>query len=73
MFEFIFVVGFIIALMMTGVSILGVIAAVFLAAVLMIFGGLFAMVLKLLPWLLLAIAGVWLYRTLQKPQPRRYY
>ncbi|MBW7981846.1 envelope stress response protein PspG [Enterobacillus tribolii] len=72
MLEFIFVVGFVVVLMMTGVSILGVIAAVFAAAMLMVFGGLFALVIKLLPWLLLAIIGVWIYRAVQKPQPRRY-
>lgn len=73
MFELMFVVGFAVVLMMTGVSVLGVIAALFAASMLMVFGGLFALIIKVLPWLLLAIVVVWIYRAVQKPQPRRRY
>ncbi|MGV8577707.1 envelope stress response protein PspG [Pseudomonas aeruginosa] len=38
----------------------------------MLVGGLFAVVIKLLPWLILAVVGVWIYRAMQKPQARRY-
>jgi len=31
------------------------------------------MVFKLLPWIALAIVVVWIYRSMQKPQTRRYY
>lgn len=74
MFEVLFILGFFAMLMVTGVSMLGIIAAMAVATVLMLFGGLFVMVLKLLPWIVLAIVVVWIYRSMQKkPQPRRYY
>ncbi|MFI8418035.1 envelope stress response protein PspG [Serratia sp. NPDC078593] len=72
MLEIFFFVGFVVMLMITGVSLLGVFAALMVAAVFMLFGGLFVMVLKLLPWLILAVVGVWIYRSMQKPQIRRY-
>lgn len=53
-------------LLLTGISLLGVIAALAVAALLLVFGGLFVLVIKLLPWLALAIVVVWLYRALQK-------
>ena len=61
--EILFVLGFFVMLMVTGVSLLGVLAALLVATVLMMVGGLFVFVIKLLPWLLLALAAVWLYRT----------
>lgn len=72
MLELFFIIGFVIMLMVTGISLLGVIAALFVAAAFMLLGGLFAMVIKLLPWLILAVVGVWIYRSMQKPQVRRY-
>lgn len=73
--EILFVLGFFVMLMLTGVSLVGVIAALIMATALMVVGGLFAMVLKLLPWLLLAVAVVWIYRAVQKPKvlARRRY
>ena len=65
-------VGFIVMLMVTGISLLGVFAALLVAAAFMLIGGLFAMVIKLLPWLILAVVGVWIYRSMQKPSIRRY-
>ncbi|WP_230817626.1 envelope stress response protein PspG, partial [Yersinia mollaretii] len=38
----------------------------------MMVGGLFVMMIKLLPWLILAIVAVWLWRSMQKPAVRRY-
>ena len=61
--EILFVLGFFVMLMVTGVSLLGILAALLVATVLMMVGGLFVFVIKLLPWLLLALAAVWLYRT----------
>lgn len=61
--EILFVLGFFLMLLLTGVSLLGVIAALVVATVLMFVGGLFALVIKLLPWLVLAVASVWIYRT----------
>ncbi len=72
MLELFFLVGFIIMLMVTGISLLGVFAALLVAAAFMLIGGLFAMVIKLLPWLILAVVGVWIYRSMQKPSIRRY-
>ncbi|HBT7857026.1 TPA: envelope stress response protein PspG, partial [Klebsiella pneumoniae] len=34
---------------------------------LMFVGGLFALMIKLLPWLLLAVAAVWVIRALKSP------
>ncbi|AIJ08439.1 MULTISPECIES: envelope stress response protein PspG [Edwardsiella] len=72
MLEVMFVLAFFMALLLTGISLLGVIAALAVAALLLVFGGLFVLVIKLLPWLALAIVVVWLYRALRKPQPHRY-
>jgi len=72
MLELFFLVGFVVMLMVTGVSLLGVFAALLVAAAFMLIGGLFAMVIKLLPWLILAVVVVWIYRSMQKPQIRRY-
>ena len=65
--EILFVIGFFLMLLLTGVSLLGVIAALIVATVLMFLGGLLAIVIKLLPWLVLAVVVVWLYRALTTP------
>ncbi|PWC15771.1 envelope stress response protein PspG [Brenneria roseae subsp. americana] len=72
MLEIFFVIGFFIMLMVTGVSLLGVIAALFIASIFMLIGGLFVITLKVLPWLLLAVAVVWIWRHFQQ-KPVRYY
>ena len=72
MLELFFLVGFVVMLMVTGISLLGVFAALLVAAAFMLIGGLFAMVIKLLPWLILSVVGVWIYRSMQKPSIRRY-
>ncbi|WP_240632917.1 envelope stress response protein PspG [Pantoea sp. BJ2] len=54
-------------LLFTGVSLLGVIAALVVATALMFFGGLLAIVIKVLPWLVLAVVAVWLYRAFTTP------
>ena len=43
MFELLFVIGFFVMLLVTGVSLLGIIAALFVATALMFVGGLFAL------------------------------
>lgn len=65
--EILFVIGFFIMLLFTGVSLLGVIAALVVATALMFFGGLLAIVIKVLPWLVLAVVAVWLYRAFTTP------
>ncbi|WP_145574864.1 envelope stress response protein PspG [Yersinia alsatica] len=72
MFEILFVIGFFIMLMVTGISLLGIFAALMVAAALMMLGGLFVMMIKLLPWLILAVVVVWIWRSMQKPVVRRY-
>ena len=71
MLELLFVIGFFIMLMVTGVSLLGILALV-VATVVMFVGGLFALTIKLLPWLLLAIAVVWAIRAIKSPKLPTY-
>ena len=67
MLELLFVIGFFAMLLVTGVSLLGIIAAIVVATALMFVGGLFALMIKLLPWLLLAVVVVWVIRALKTP------
>ena len=67
MLEVLFVIGFFVMLLVTGVSLLGIIAAIVVATALMFVGGLFALMIKLLPWLLLAVTVVWIIRALKSP------
>jgi len=68
MLELLFIIGFFIVLLATGVSLAGILAALVVVAVLMFLGGLFALTLKLLPWLLLAVAIVWVIRAVKTPK-----
>ncbi|VUT09267.1 Phage shock protein G [Klebsiella pasteurii] len=72
MLELLFVIGFFVMLLVTGVSLLGIIAAIVVATALMFVGGLFALMIKLLPWLLLAVIVVWLTRAIKSPAANRY-
>lgn len=72
MLELLFVVGFFVMLLVTGVSILGILAAIVIATALMFIGGLFALMIKLLPWLLLAVVGAWIIRAMKEPKTSRY-
>ena len=72
MLELLFIIGFFIVLLATGVSLLGILAAILAATALMFLGGLFAMMIKLLPWLLLAIAVVWVIRAIKAPKVPQY-
>ena len=68
MLELLFVIGFFVMLLVTGISLLGIIAALVVATVLMFVGGLFALMIKLLPWLLLAVVAVWIVRAINSPK-----
>lgn len=68
--EILFVLGFFVMLLLTGISVLGIIAALVVATVVMFFGGMLAIVIKLLPWLVLAVAAVWIYRACKKPHSK---
>lgn len=72
MLELLFVIGFFIMLMVTGVSLLGVLAALVVATAVMFLGGLFALMIKLLPWLLLAVAVVWVIKAIKAPKVLQY-
>ncbi|MCG7782782.1 envelope stress response protein PspG [Lelliottia amnigena] len=72
MLELLFVIGFFVMLMVTGISLLGIIAALVVATALMFVGGLFALMIKLLPWLLLAIVVVWVIRAVKTPKVPNY-
>ncbi len=72
MLELLFVVGFFVMLMFTGISLLGIIAALVVATALMFVGGLFALMIKLLPWLLLAVVIVWVIRAVKTPKVPQY-
>ena len=66
MLELIFVLGFFFMLLLTGISLLGIVCALFVATLLMFAGGLFALMIKVLPWLLLAVAVVWIFRAFKE-------
>jgi phage shock protein G len=72
MLELLFVIGFFVMLLVTGVSVLGILAAIVVATALMFVGGLFALMIKLLPWLLLAVAVVWIIRAVKAPKVPQY-
>jgi len=72
MLELLFVIGFFVMLLVTGISLLGIIAALVVATALMFVGGLFALMIKLLPWLLLAIVAVWIVRAIKSPKNQTY-
>ncbi|EPK7359809.1 envelope stress response protein PspG [Kluyvera intermedia] len=72
MLELLFVIGFFVMLLVTGISLLGIIAALVVATVLMFVGGLFALMIKLLPWLLLAVVVVWIVRAINSPKKQTW-
>jgi len=72
MLEILFVIGFCLVLLLTGISIFGVIAALIVGMFVMLFAGLLALALKLLPWLLLALVVSWIWRAVKPPQLPRY-
>ncbi|WP_074012660.1 envelope stress response protein PspG [Candidatus Sodalis sp. SoCistrobi] len=71
MLEIFFVIGFFLMLVLTGISVLGVLMALVAGSLVMLFAGLFVTAVKLLPWLLLALAAAWAWRALKKPAPPR--
>ncbi|MCT7456059.1 envelope stress response protein PspG [Escherichia coli] len=72
MLELLFVIGFFVMLMVTGVSLLGIIAALVVATAIMFLGGMLALMIKLLPWLLLAIAVAWVIMAIKAPKVPKY-
>ena len=72
MLEILFVLGFFFMLMLTGISLLGMVAALVVAFALMMLGGFLASVIKMLPWLGLAVVAVWIYRKFFCPDEPQY-
>ncbi|MDD1793808.1 envelope stress response protein PspG [Enterovibrio sp. ZSDZ42] len=62
MIEFLFLVGFTIALLATGISFIGVIAAMVVGFVVMALAGMIGLVFKMLPWILLIAVVIWLLK-----------
>ncbi|MGL4985263.1 MAG: envelope stress response protein PspG, partial [Plesiomonas sp.] len=55
--------GFFAVLLMTGLSLLGAIAALIAGFVVMLLAGMLAVAFKVLPWLIVAVIVVWFIRT----------
>lgn len=49
-----------------------IIAALVVATAIMFLGGMLALMIKLLPWLLLAIAVVWVIKAIKAPKVPKY-
>ncbi|UCQ54072.1 envelope stress response protein PspG [Edwardsiella tarda] len=72
MFEVMMFLGFFVLMLLAGISLLGVIVVLVVFSILFwLFGGLFVLAIKVLPWLALILVAVWLYRAWQKPQQSR--
>jgi phage shock protein G len=72
MLAVLFVLVFFFMLLLTGISLLGMVAALVVAFALMMLGGLLTFVIKMLPWLILAVVAVWIYRAVKQPEKPVY-
>ncbi|WP_282177835.1 envelope stress response protein PspG [Vibrio nereis] len=63
MFELIFILVFTATLLVTGVTMLTVFAAVAFSIVVMVLLGMLGAVLKLLPWLIVIAIGIWFFKS----------
>ncbi len=62
MFEIIFILVFVATLLVTGLTLVSVFAAIGLSLFVMLVLGMFGMAIKLLPWILLIAFVVWVFR-----------
>ncbi len=62
MFEIIFILIFVATLLVTGLTLMSVFAAIGLSLMVMLVLGMFGIALKLLPWILLIAFVVWIFR-----------
>ncbi|WP_047043440.1 envelope stress response protein PspG [Vibrio mexicanus] len=62
MFELIFVLVFIATLLVTGITMVTVLAATGIALAVMMLLGMIGVVLKLLPWLIVIAVGIWFFK-----------
>ncbi|MEF1171015.1 envelope stress response protein PspG [Vibrio sinaloensis] len=63
MFELIFILVFTATLLVTGVTMLTVFAAVAFSIVVMVMLGMLGAVLKILPWLIVIAIGIWFFKS----------
>ncbi|MFD2176504.1 envelope stress response protein PspG [Veronia pacifica] len=70
MTELLFLIGFGLALVMTGVSAIGIFAAIVVGFVIMAFAGMLGLLFKMLPWIILIAAVIWLCRGKDKSARR---
>ncbi|KGY06791.1 MULTISPECIES: envelope stress response protein PspG [Vibrio] len=63
MFELIFILVFTATLLVTGVTMLTVFAAVAFSIVVMVLLGMLGAVLKILPWLIVIAIGIWFFKS----------
>ena len=71
MIEFLFLIGFAVMLVFTGISMLGVVLAVMAGFAIMAVAGMIGVVIKLLPWIILIAIVVWFYRKRKTDQCHR--
>ncbi|MEF1289205.1 envelope stress response protein PspG [Vibrio sp. M260118] len=69
MFELIFIMAFAATLLVTGVTMVTVMAGVAFSLVVMVLLGMVGAVLKLLPWLIVIAIGIWFFKS-YVAQPR---
>ncbi len=62
MFEIIFILIFVATLLVTGLTLMSVFAAIGLSLMVMLVLSMFGIALKLLPWILLIAFVVWIFR-----------
>ncbi|WP_165312405.1 envelope stress response protein PspG [Vibrio ziniensis] len=62
MFEIIFILVFVATLLVTGLTLMSVFAAIGLSILVMLVLGMFGMAIKLLPWVILIAFVVWVFR-----------
>ncbi|UJF19552.1 envelope stress response protein PspG [Vibrio sp. SS-MA-C1-2] len=72
MFELLFLIGFAMILVMTGVSVVGIIVAMIVGFIIMAIAGMVGLIFKLLPWILLICVAVWFYND-KKGKKSDYY
>ncbi|CAH8208275.1 envelope stress response protein PspG [Vibrio aestuarianus] len=72
MFEFIFLLVFVATLLVTGMTMMTVFAAMVIAFIVMTLLGMIGVMLKLLPWILVIAFGVWFFRNFVY-SPRQKY
>ena len=72
MFEQIVRHGILVTVSVLIICVLGIIAALVVATAIMFLGGMLALMIKLLPWLLLAIAVVWVIKAIKAPKVPKY-